>query len=174
MIISPKVIVDKEILKSTVLPFESNQIQQNGIDLRLDEVSSLSGLYIFGEDLKDSKISEFRIEKLKANKNGFFYFKKGCAYSLLFFETSIIPENTTAMVYGRSSLNRRGILIRGSVYDSGFCGRVGATLYAGIDCAIRREQRIAQIIFFESDSASIYNGQYQSLVAGMGVVEKKT
>jgi deoxycytidine triphosphate deaminase len=65
-------------------------------------------------------------------------------------------------VYGRSTLNRAGILLRSSIYDSGFvCNKIGFTMYPFNDCVIERESRIAQIIFYESHSNTMYNGQYQ-------------
>jgi len=74
-----------------------------------------------------------------------------------------LPSDIYAMLYGRSSFNRKGVLIRGSVYDPGYEGQVGCTIYnlSGKALIIEEGERICQMVFFEADSAADYEGQYQ-------------
>lgn len=161
MIISPKVIIEKNILTSPKKPFSNDQFQPNGIDVRINTVRLISGFFSIEESLlsKDKKILP-KYEGI-VSSNGFFHLKRGIPYSIDCLEDVNIPKNVAAIVYGRSSLNRNGIFVRSSLYDSGFKNTVGITMYPWIDCYVGYETRIAQIIFFEADSEELYNGSYQ-------------
>ena len=88
---------------------------------------------------------------------------QGRGFNILLNEKVRLPENVYAMLYGRSSYNRNGVLIRGSVYDSGYKGKIGCTIYnmSGETLKIKQNERICQMMFFKAKSASKYNGQYQ-------------
>ena len=87
----------------------------------------------------------------------------GRAVNVLLNETVFLPKNIYAMLYGRSSFNRKGVLIRGSVYDPGYRGQIGCTIYnmSGENLFIEENERICQMMFFEADPAAEYQGQYQ-------------
>ena len=74
-----------------------------------------------------------------------------------------LPENIYATFTHRSSYNRKGILITGSIYDPGYTGVVGCTIYnlSGEPLKVNRFERIGQMMFFEASPASKYKGQYQ-------------
>lgn len=163
MIISPNTIVKSRIIEFNKLPMYISQVQQNGVDVRINTSCSFSGNYVFREHVgTDGKENTFKVSEVQPDKHDFFHFKRGHAYGLECFEIIKIPDGMCAILYGRSSLNRNGILVRGSLYDAGFNGVIGCTLYAGVDCSIRKKTRIAQIIFFEADSSGTYDGQYQT------------
>lgn len=75
-----------------------------------------------------------------------------------------LPEDIFATFTHRSSFNRKGILITGSIYDPGYEGVVGCTIYNLSDGSIKIDKytRIGQMVFFKADPASKYNGQWQS------------
>lgn len=75
-----------------------------------------------------------------------------------------LPNDMFALFYGRSSFNRRGILIRGSVYDPGYKGVCGCTIYnmSGETLTIQKQERVGQMLFFKASSAAEYNGQFQN------------
>lgn len=163
MILSPKFVVSKRILGHIDgFPLSEKQIQCNGIDVRIRNVYSLGGS-IEVNDFSEKKIDETYFYKTKVllDDFGFYTLEKGIPYSVDCFETVNIPENVSAMIYGRSTFNRRGIFMRSSLYDSGFCNVVGFTMYPWVDCRIRVRSRVAQIVFFRSDSHNLYDGQYQ-------------
>jgi len=83
--------------------------------------------------------------------------------NVLLNEIVKLSKDTYAMLYGRSSFNRKGVLIRGSVYDPGYEGKVGCTIYnlSGEVLVIHKNERICQILFFKANPASEYQGQYQ-------------
>lgn len=79
-----------------------------------------------------------------------------------------VPANAAAMLFVRSSLSRKGIFISSGVYDPGFSGASGCTIYNMGDERVVFEEgdRIAQMVFFECDPASQYNGKYQGSTSG--------
>lgn len=84
--------------------------------------------------------------------------------NILLNETVKLPSNVYSQFYHRSSFNRKGVLITGSIYDPGYFGRVGCTIYnmSGSKLVISKNERIGQMVFYKADSASNYNGQYQN------------
>lgn len=166
MILSPKFILKEGILgPASGFPLLEKQIQTNGIDVRIRTVVSLGGDVDFRE--KEIDETHFSKTKLFSDDGGFYNLKKGTPYSVDCFETVNIPENIAAIVYGRSTFNRRGIFIRSSLYDSGFCNVVGCTVYPWVDCRIEVQSRIAQIVFFDANSSKLYSGQYQGKNNGL-------
>lgn len=79
-----------------------------------------------------------------------------------------IPANAAALLCVRSSLSRRGIFISSGVYDPGFSGAAGCTIYnmGDEDLVMEAGDRIAQMVFFECDPASQYDGKYQGSTSG--------
>jgi len=88
----------------------------------------------------------------------------GQSKNVLLNEEVNLPSNIFAIFIHRSSYNRKGILITGSIYDPGYKGRVGCTIYnlSGEEINIPKDERIGQMVFFEADPASEYNGQWQN------------
>lgn len=78
-------------------------------------------------------------------------------------ENISVPANAAAMLFVRSSLSRKGIFISSGVYDPGFSGASGCTIYnmGDEDLVMEAGDRIAQMVFFECDPASQYDGKYQ-------------
>lgn len=87
----------------------------------------------------------------------------GEARNVLLNEIVKLPDTVYSMLYGRSSYNRRGVLIRGSVYDPGYEGQVGCTIYnmSGESLVFPKNERVCQMVFYQADPASKYSGQYQ-------------
>ena len=87
----------------------------------------------------------------------------GGSANVLLNEEVALPEDVFATFTHRSSYNRKGILITGSIYDPGYEGVVGCTIYnlSGLGIRISAGERIGQMVFFEADPASKYDGQYQ-------------
>jgi len=75
-----------------------------------------------------------------------------------------VPVHMFALIFSRSTFNRRGILITSTVFEPGWRGIPTVSVYnlSGTDFSIRKDTRIAQIIFFKANAASTYNGQYQN------------
>jgi len=79
-------------------------------------------------------------------------------------EVVSVPVYMFALMFSRSTFNRQGILITSTVFEPGWRGIPTVSVYnlSGTDFSIRKDTRVAQIIFFKADVASVYNGQYQN------------
>lgn len=75
-----------------------------------------------------------------------------------------IPEDKAGWVIQRSSLNRNGVMVMGSLYDSGYNGTINSTIYVfnqnGI--FIEKGARIGQFVLADAEALGQYQGQYQS------------
>ena len=87
----------------------------------------------------------------------------GQSANVLLNEEVHLPNNVFSTFTHRSSYNRGGVLITGSIYDPGYEGVVGCTIYnlSGKAIEIEKNERIGQMVFFDADTASEYRGQYQ-------------
>lgn len=161
MIISPKEAHEKKMITSDSKDFSSKQFQPNGIDVRIKKAWKIVGDFVLcGAEEVETKIVPVH-EMLSSDPNGFFLFEPFVPYGIECFERVSIPDNVVAMVYGRSTLNRNGIFIRSSLYDSNFNNFVGFTMYPWVETTIECGSRIAQIVFMSADSDGLYGGQYQ-------------
>jgi deoxycytidine triphosphate deaminase len=173
MIYNPKEIFEKDVVSikeniDYIFPIIDSYIQQNGIDIDCDklfEVKKPENAFPFiGKQNSIKSVWEpiLPIEHRKYPNSKIFILEKGKSYT---FDSSFgcnLPDNICAEIVGRSTLNRQGILIRSSWYDSGFkCNAIGATIYCFNDIVIEQGARIAQIICYEASSAKLYQGQYQ-------------
>jgi len=72
-------------------------------------------------------------------------------------------QDTFGLIVQRSTFNRQGIMIRGTIIDPGYKGSIWLTIYNFRDerIAIYKGTRIAQVIFFGANYAALYEGQYQ-------------
>jgi deoxycytidine triphosphate deaminase len=88
---------------------------------------------------------------------------QGKAVNVLLNEIIHLPEDIFATFTHRSTYNRQGILITGSIYDPGYEGVIGCTIYnlSGNEITIIKNERIGQMVFFKAEAASKYNGQFQ-------------
>ena len=79
-------------------------------------------------------------------------------------ETIRIPDDMFGLIWSRSTFNRQGIIIRGTVFDSGYVGRPSFSVYnfSGDRIYIKKNTRVCQILFFYSASAFPYHGKYQN------------
>lgn len=83
--------------------------------------------------------------------------------NILCIESVFVPHNLTGRLNIRSTYSRKGIFCSSGLWDSGFQGRLGCSLYNLSDetITIPKGERIAQIFFCSAKSASLYSGKYQ-------------
>ncbi|MEM4312275.1 MAG: deoxyuridine 5'-triphosphate nucleotidohydrolase [Nitrososphaerales archaeon] len=130
------------------------QIQPNGVDLRLDRIY----LYVGELNLENYKQDEL---KLLESKDDYYELKKG-AYLIDFIETIAIPKDTVGLVLPRSTLLRHGLDIRTALWDSGYYGKGKVMLINYRRYAkIKRGFRVAQLILIRAEEPKEpYKGQY--------------
>jgi len=140
----------------------SEQLQPNGIELTLKEISALASAGKITVSNKDRVISS--VEKLEFDENGMVFLKKGC-YQILFNEITNIPPDVFAFARVRSSLLRSGASIETALWDSGYSGRSSSLLvvYNENGMHLQKNARLIQLIFYRLDSAvaKTYAGVYQ-------------
>lgn len=64
----------------------------------------------------------------------------------------------------RSSFSRMGIFVTSGIYDPGFCGVGGVTIYnlSNKEINLTKFTRICQIVVFKAEKANFYNGHYNN------------
>ena len=75
-----------------------------------------------------------------------------------------IPPDYFGIAISRSSFNRIGVLIRGTIWEPGYKGQGTLSVYnfSGRTIKINKNERIAQIIMVRADVADLYRGQFQN------------
>lgn len=137
------------------------QIQPNGVDLRVEEVKLVSGR----ADLpREGRIqgTEVQIQKIPAKDGWFDLHSLTGNYLLEFVESISVPDGFCATIITRSSLVRVGMDIITGLWDTGFSGRLGASVRLRNPVRIQYGARVAQVMFHESVfSGHRYSGGYQ-------------
>lgn len=153
MNINPKEIVDRGFIRN----LEGGEliVQQNGIDLTLASVKRILG----GTLTKEVRDFE-HIEELP-DEQDIFTFLPGTAYAIEFQQEVSVPTDMCAQIIQRSTLNRMGAFVVAGLYDSGFKNQIGAVLRTNAKVRIQKGARVAQIVFQQAESASMYAGIYQ-------------
>jgi len=162
MIVNPKIVLESGYVTKFDGCLDINieeQCQQVGIDVRVDLIARVAGP-VQMSDADDEKIRPTYFP-LVLDKFGFFHLQANYAYVVDTMEYIQVPNNMTAFLIHRSSYNRSGILCVSAVFDPGFRGRIGCTMYPSVDVSIKWGSRLGQIVFMEADAASLYVGQYQ-------------
>lgn len=157
MFINPKLAIEKGWIKGILNP--AKQVQPNAIDFTLDYVKSVKvgGIARITEGAKYMR----ELYDHHTNEKGSWTLGGGLVYdgtSDVFVE---LPEGVAAVLFTRSTFARNGVFIVSGLYDSGYVGQVGFTIYTlGGMIDIARGTRIGQIAFVHSESAGAYAGGY--------------
>ena len=151
MITNPITVLDNKWVTFPGVRMDPKQLQPNGIDVRLKSAQRICGHRLY---LSQNETTHCDKTDVIADDDGNLDFET--------LEYAKIPENSVAMVYGRSTLNRNGILIRSSLYDSGFENYIGFTMYAFSGLRTQVGVRLAQIVFYPAEYSRLYNGQYMT------------
>lgn len=168
MILNPKLILEKGILTLPINVDVDKVLQPNGIDLSVLSVSRImNGMLIVGDDVNTSHIpcSPLPLESILSLKTdeGFtkgYFLQKNHNYKIETGYELHLPEDVVAYIFTRSSLNRNGILVGSGLWDSGYHGPIGTTLYPFQDFVLVPPGRIAQIVFMKAESSKLYQGSY--------------
>ena len=138
------------------------QIQPNGFDLTLREISRLVGAGALPAESAGRVLPQ--LERVALPAEGVVHLEPG-PYQIGFNETVRVPHDAMALGRARSSLNRSGVTIHTAVWDAGYVGRSTALLSvlnpAGF--AVGRNARVLQLVFLDLSEAVTagYSGQYQ-------------
>jgi dUTP pyrophosphatase len=140
-----------------------DQLQPNGIDLTVREISSFSARGNLTETNEGRELS--RTSAVVFDSRGGADLAPG-AYLLTFNEVVSLPDDIMALGRPRSSLNRCGVSMHSAVWDAGYSGRSQSMLvvYNPHGFRLHRNARVMQLIFFHTTRAvdKGYSGKYQN------------
>ncbi len=138
------------------------QVQPNGIDLTLREVSVLSSRGCL--DLDNSKRVLSGTSPLVFDGLGRVDLLPGC-YLVTYNEVVSLPRDLMALATPRSSLLRCGVSVHSAVWDAGYSGRSQSLMmvYNPQGIRLHRNARIIQMVFFflSREAAEGYRGIFQ-------------
>lgn len=141
---------------------EDNQLQPNATDITIDrlfKIDSESTFYL-SKNSKQSKETHEITPVIDDRSNVSWVLEPG-QYEFESMYFCEIPAQTVGWLIGRSTLNRSGIFVASGLYDSGFKGHVGGTIYCFGPALIEQGTRIAQLVTCTAESINLYQGQYQ-------------
>ena len=149
-----------------VTPTTDEQVQPNGVDLRLESVHDQREPGRIGRDGKEVGDRVRRTPdattggSVDAEERGVYHLSPG-GYVVRYAETISVPEDHVGFVYPRSSLLRNSCTLDTAVWDAGYEGRGEGLLAVHHDIEIETGARIAQFVLAEADAAGSYDGSYQ-------------
>jgi deoxycytidine triphosphate deaminase len=134
---------------------DPEQVQPNGVDLRLDAVYEQTGTGRVGTDGKT--VGERRERE---PEDGRYRLEPG-GYVVRYADTVRIPEGHVGFLYPRSSLLRNSCMLNTAVWDAGYEGRGEGLLQVHHAVELEVGARVAQLVLAEADHADTYDGSYQ-------------
>jgi dUTP pyrophosphatase len=134
---------------------DDDQVQPNGVDLRLDAVFEQVEPGRIGRDGK--RVGE-RQERDPAD--GAYRLEPG-GYVVRYADTVRIPESHVGFLYPRSSLLRNSCMLDTAVWDAGYEGRGEGLLEVYHTVSVEPGARIAQLVLAAATGADTYEGSYQ-------------
>ncbi|MBA7520228.1 dCTP deaminase, dUMP-forming [subsurface metagenome] len=137
------------------------QVQPNGIDLTLREVSMLQSSGKIAAMDSQRLVSD--VAPLVFDGLNFIDLMPG-AYIITYNEIIHLPKNVMALATPRSSLLRCGVTINTAVWDAGYSGRSQSLMvvYNPQGFRLQRNARIVQLVFLQlTRETEGYRGAYQ-------------
>jgi dUTP pyrophosphatase len=139
------------------------QLQPNGIDLTVREISAFSSRGNLTETNEGRELSKTTL--LVFDAHGGVDLLPG-AYLITFNEIVSLPSDIMALARPRSSLNRCGVSMHSAVWDAGYSGRSQSMLvvYNTHGFRLHRNARVMQLVFMYTtrDVGQGYSGRYQN------------
>jgi dUTP pyrophosphatase len=139
-----------------------DQLQPNGIDLTVREISSFSSRGNLTETNEGRELS--KTTPVLFEEHGGVDLPPG-PYLITFNEIVSMPANIMALARPRSSLNRCGVSIHSAVWDAGYTGRSQSMLvvYNTHGFRLHKNARVMQLVFLYTTRRveKGYSGKYQ-------------
>lgn len=167
MIINPQTLIDQGFITGIK---DSKQIQPNGLDFTIDNVSSVDrDHFIIRADNSKKMRDRTQLDLVCRAPNEVLTWKIRPEYYYDGMSDVYVslPEDVACKLLIRSSLARNGIMINCGLFDSGFEGHIGFTFCSlingdvNVDTYIEPGTRFGQAVFFKAESAYEYNGEYK-------------
>lgn len=141
-----------------VFGLTKDAVQPNAVDLSIEKVFRIKP-NLFVIDAENHK-QHRGVEEVLPDEDGFFYLEPD-TYEVIAHETVSVGPDEAGYVIGRSTMNRNNLLIRSSIYDSGYTGTCCTVITVGSGPAkIQKGTRFAQYVSWKAESLKQYNGSY--------------
>lgn len=112
--------------------------------------------------VKGSEFSKVQQVGIDLSTSEEIHLKTGESKNILLNETIKLPIDMYAQFYQRSSYSRKGVFVTTGIYDPGYEGSLGCTVYnLGPEILIPKNERIGQVLVYKASAAGAYNGQWQ-------------
>jgi len=126
---------------------DEEDIQPNGVDLKIDRMYILRG-----ENIR---------EEVKPENDRFVLYGS-LQYVCKLMNFVEIPQGVCAIFLPRSSMwRKKGLIIIGSLFDTGYTGVPEIFVKPTFDVTLRKGERIGQIVYMDAEDTFPYNGQYK-------------
>jgi dUTP pyrophosphatase len=152
-----------------VLGVDGEQVQPNGVDLRLGEVFEQvepGRVGVDGKTVGQRRAVEPERDGGESGGedeagSGEHYRLGPGGYVVEYADTVRIPEGHVGFVYPRSSLLRNSCMLNTAVWDAGYEGRGEGLLQVHHEVELEAGARIAQLVLAEAAHDDTYDGSYQ-------------
>ena len=154
MFISPKVAIEQGWI--TGIRNEKLQVQPNAIDFTLDVIQTIDpeGVAYIGEDTKVMRKC-VALDPVDGKWN----LAGQRVYDAMSDMYVKVPKGVAAFLVPRSTFARNGVILASGLYDTGYEGHIGFTIYThGGAIDVQKGVRYGQIVFVASDSVGEYAG----------------
>ncbi len=139
---------------------DGDQVQPNGVDLRLGSVFEQVEPGRVGREGKT--VGDRReLDPGETDDGKDVYRLDAGGYVVQYADTVAIPEGHIGFLYPRSSLLRNSCMLDTAVWDAGYEGRGEGLLEVYHPVELERGARIAQLVLAEANHADTYDGSYQ-------------
>jgi len=146
---------------------DAEQVQPNGVDLRLGAVFEQispgrigTDGKVIGERRELSPEAGGSSTDSSADDTDLYRLDPG-GYVVQYADTVRIPEGHVGFLYPRSSLLRNSCMLDTAVWDAGYEGRGEGLLEVYHPVELERGARIAQLVLADAEHADTYDGSYQ-------------
>lgn len=159
MYINPQVAISSGWIKGNIT---SKHIQPNAIDFTLDRLMKVSyedrPAFVGEGSKKMSPLVEVHPWN-KGDGTKYWTLINGEVYDGTSDFYVELPSGIAALLYTRSTLARNGVFIVSGLYDSGYKGQIGFTMYPlAHPLELEVGVRVGQIAFVSSESVGLYAG----------------
>lgn len=144
-----------------VRPTTEEQVQPNGVDLRLAAVFEGTEAGFVGRSGTDVA-DRTRLSGSDDGEGTRVYTLSPGGYVVRYAETVAIPSGHVGFVYPRSSLMRNSCMLNTAVWDAGYEGRGEGLLQVHHEVDLQEGARIAQLVLAAADHEATYDGSYQA------------
>lgn len=143
---------------SSLTSVQDEDVQPNAVDLRVAKIFRIEPGSVF--EISNEHKKHRRTREIQPDADGYLYLEPG-HYEVVMENIINVGANEAGWVITRSTLNRNGLFITSGLYDSGYHGAMAGALHVTVGSAkIKKGTRIGQYLCFDSESVSMYNGDY--------------